>query len=118
VSFRRLAAMILVFLGTSLASTVLGSSLIARAAQYSVLEQEIRLLRELHRQIAPDAWVARLAIDVEPAVAWPTFGSTITIGAVVTPFVRMQMTARVSWDQVSGVVVDRQTWESSHAGYR
>ena len=66
-TFRRLAAIALIFLGTSLAWTVLGSSLIARSGQYDDrLEQEVHLLWGApHHQVAPDAWVVRPAVDVE-----------------------------------------------------
>jgi inner membrane protein involved in colicin E2 resistance len=43
-------------------------------------------------------------------------GLAITIGAIVTLFVLMQMTARVSWDEVFGAGTDRRSWEGGDAG--
>jgi inner membrane protein involved in colicin E2 resistance len=43
-------------------------------------------------------------------------GLAITIGAILTLFVLMQMTARVSWDQVFGAGTGTRIWEGGHAG--
>ncbi len=66
-TFRRLAAIALIFLGASLCWSVLGSSLLARTGQFDArLEQEVRLLwGGAHRQIAPDAWVLRPEVETE-----------------------------------------------------
>jgi hypothetical protein len=67
VTFHRLAAIAVVFLGTSLAWAVLGSSLVARSGEFDGrLEREVQLLwGRPHRQIAPTAWVQRPAVDTE-----------------------------------------------------
>jgi inner membrane protein involved in colicin E2 resistance len=67
VTFHRLAAIAVVFLGTSLAWAVLGSSLVARSGEFDGrLEREVQLLwGRPHRQIAPNAWVLRPAVDTE-----------------------------------------------------
>ena len=64
-TFRRLAAIALIFLGTSLAWTVLGSSLVARSGEFDGrLEREVQLLwGRPHRQIAPNAWILRPSIE-------------------------------------------------------
>ncbi len=66
-SFRRLAAIALIFLGASLCWSVLGSSLMARTGQFDArLDQEVRLLwGGAHRQVAPNAWVLRPGIETE-----------------------------------------------------
>lgn len=66
-TFRRLAAIALIFLGTSVAWTVLGSSLIARTGQFDGrLGREVQLLWGApHRQVAPDAWILRPGVDTE-----------------------------------------------------
>jgi Inner membrane protein CreD len=67
VTFHRLAAIAVVFLGTSLAWAVLGSSLVARSGEFNGrLEREVQLLwGRPHRQIAPTAWVQRPGVDTE-----------------------------------------------------
>jgi hypothetical protein len=67
VTFRRLAAIALIFFGASLAWAVLGSSLIARTGQFDGrLGQEVQLLWGApHRQIAPDAWIVRPGVETE-----------------------------------------------------
>jgi inner membrane protein involved in colicin E2 resistance len=62
-----LAAIAVVFLGTSLAWAVLGSSLVARSGEFDGrLEREVQLLwGRPHRQIAPTAWVQRPGVDTE-----------------------------------------------------
>jgi inner membrane protein involved in colicin E2 resistance len=67
VTFRRLAAIALIFLGTSVGWTVLGSSLIARSGEFDGrLEREVQLLwGGPHRQIAPDAWILRPGVDIQ-----------------------------------------------------
>lgn len=64
-TFRRLAAIALIFLGTSAAWTVLGSSLVARSGEFdSRLGSEVqRLWSGPHHQIAPDAWILRPGVD-------------------------------------------------------
>ena len=66
-TFRRLAAIALIFLGASLCWSVLGSSLVARTGQFdSRLEQEVRLLwGGAHRQVAPHAWILRPGVETE-----------------------------------------------------
>ena len=65
VTFRRLAAIALIFLGTSIAWTVLGSSLVARSGEFDGrLEREVQLLwGGPHRQIAPNAWILRPGVE-------------------------------------------------------
>jgi hypothetical protein len=67
VTFRRLAAIALIFFGASVAWTVLGSSVLARTGQFdSRLEREVQLLwGGPHRQVAPNAWVHRPGVDIE-----------------------------------------------------
>jgi hypothetical protein len=67
VTFRRLAATALVFMGTTLAWSVLGSSLVARTGQFDGrLEREVQLLwGGIHRQVAPDAWILRPGLETE-----------------------------------------------------
>ena len=64
-TFRRLAAIALIFLGTSLAWAVLGSSLVSRSGEFDGrLEREVQLLwGRPHRQTAPNAWILRPGID-------------------------------------------------------
>jgi hypothetical protein len=68
-TFRRLAAIALIFMGTAVAWAILGSSLVARTGQFDGrLEKEVQLLwGDHHRQIAPNAWVVRheTATEVE-----------------------------------------------------
>ena len=66
-TFRRLAAIALIFLGTSVGWTVLGSSLVARSGEFdSRLGREVQLLwGGPHRQIAPDAWILRPGVDTQ-----------------------------------------------------
>jgi hypothetical protein len=67
VTVRRLAAIAFIFFGASVAWTVLGSSLVARAGQFNDrLEREVELLwGGAHRQTAPNAWIQRPGIDTE-----------------------------------------------------
>ena len=64
---RRLVAVALIFVGTSIAWSVLGSSLIARTGQFDgQLGHEVQLLwGGQHRQVAPDAWILRPVVDTE-----------------------------------------------------
>ncbi len=64
---RRLVAIAFILVGTSLAWTVLGSSLIARTGQFDGrLEPEVQLLwGGPHRQVAPNAWILRPGTDTE-----------------------------------------------------
>lgn len=66
-TFRKLAAVALIFIGASAAWTILGSSVLARTGQFDGrLEQEVRLLwGGPHRQTAPDAWIERPGTDTE-----------------------------------------------------
>ncbi len=66
-TFRRLAAIALIFLGTSVAWAVLGSSLVARSGEFDGrLEREVQLLwGRPHRQVAPDAWILRPDVETE-----------------------------------------------------
>jgi hypothetical protein len=67
VTFRRLAAVALIFLGASAAWTILGSSVLARTGQFDGrLEREVQLLwGGPHRQTAPDAWIERPGTSTE-----------------------------------------------------
>jgi hypothetical protein len=67
VTVRRLVAIAFILIGTSLAWTVLGSSLIARTGQFDGrLEPEVQLLwGGPHRQAAPNAWILRPGTDTE-----------------------------------------------------
>ena len=62
---RRLVAVALIFVGTSIAWSVLGSSLIARTGQFDgQLGHEVQLLwGGQHRQVAPDAWILRPVVE-------------------------------------------------------
>ena len=66
-TFRKLAAVALIFIGASAAWTILGSSVLARTGQFDGrLEQEVHLLwGGPHRQTAPDAWIERPGTDTE-----------------------------------------------------
>ena len=66
-TFRRLAAIALIFFGASIAWSVLGSSLLARTGQFdSRLEHEVQLLWGApHRQLAPNAWIVRPGVETE-----------------------------------------------------
>jgi hypothetical protein len=67
VTFRKLAAIVLIFLGASAAWSVLGSSLLARTGQYDrTLEHDVQLLWGApHRQVAPSACVQRSRVETE-----------------------------------------------------
>jgi hypothetical protein len=67
VTFRKLAAVALIFLGASAAWGILGSSVLGRTGQFDGrLEQEVQLLwGGPHRQTAPDAWVERPDTETE-----------------------------------------------------
>ena len=62
---RRLFAIALIFLGTSLSWAVLGSSLVARSGEFDgKLEREVHLLwGRPQRQVAPNAWILRPSIE-------------------------------------------------------
>ena len=62
---RRLVAIGLIFLATSLSWAVLGSSLVARSGEFDGrLEREVQLLwGRPQRQIAPNAWILRPGVD-------------------------------------------------------
>ena len=64
---RRLAAIVVIFIGASLAWVALGSSLVARTGQFdSRLEREVELLWGApHRQVAPNAWILQPSTDTE-----------------------------------------------------
>lgn len=78
-TFRRLAAIALIFLGTSVAWTALGSSLIARTGQFDGrLGREVELLwGGPHRQVAPHAWILRPDMDTETAVTTDEAGRVV-----------------------------------------
>ena len=84
-TFRRLAAIALIFLGTSVAWTVLGSSLVVRSRELDArLGREVQLLwGGHHRQIAPNAWILRPGIDTQVEETKDQQGSRST---VVQPF--------------------------------
>jgi hypothetical protein len=67
VTFRKLAAVGLIFLGASAAWAILGSSVLARTGEFDGrLEQEVQLLwGGPHRQTAPDAWIERPGTDTQ-----------------------------------------------------
>jgi hypothetical protein len=67
VTFRKLLAVALIFVGASAAWTILGSSVLARTGEFdSQLEREVQLLwGGPHRQTAPDAWIERPGTDTE-----------------------------------------------------
>jgi inner membrane protein involved in colicin E2 resistance len=67
VTFRRLAVIALIFVGASVAWSVLGGSLIARTGQFDGrLEHEVELLwGGQHRQVAPNAWIQRPVVQTE-----------------------------------------------------
>ena len=128
-TFRRLAAIALIFMGTSLAWTVLGSSLIARTGQYDDrLEQEVqRLWGAPHRQAAPDAWAVRPAVEVEivetkeadgrvvrKEVSKPTFGSAPAALESTRADATLDLEHRRN---VFGGAAGRRTWEGSHASH-
>ena len=64
---RRLVAIAVIFVGASIAWSVLGSSLIARTGQFdSQLGREVQLLwGGHHRQVSPDAWILRPVVETE-----------------------------------------------------
>ena len=66
-TFRKLAAVALIFVGASAAWTILGSSVLARTGQFDGrLEREVHLLwGGPHRQTAPDAWIERPGTDTQ-----------------------------------------------------
>ena len=66
-TFRKLVAVALIFVGASAAWTILGSSVLARTGQFDGrLEREVQLLwGGPHRQTAPDAWIERPGTDTE-----------------------------------------------------
>src|SRR5262249_44255859 len=67
VTVRRLVAVALIFVGTSIGWSVLGSSLIARTGQFDgQLGHEVQLLwGGQHRQVAPEAWIVRPVVNTE-----------------------------------------------------
>src|SRR5262245_15112875 len=67
VTVRRLAAIAFIFAGVSVAWSVLGSSLLARTGQFDGrLEHEVQLLwGGEQRQVAPEAWIQRPAVETE-----------------------------------------------------
>jgi len=67
VTFRRLLAIAVIFAGSSMAWTILGSSVLARTGQFDgQLSQEVQLLwGGPHRQEAPDAWIDRPGTTTE-----------------------------------------------------
>ena len=67
VTFRKLLAVALIFVGASAAWTILGSSVLQRTGQFDGrLEREVQLLwGGPHRQTAPDAWIERPSTETE-----------------------------------------------------
>jgi len=67
VTVRRLAAIAAIFVGSSLAWVVLGSSLLARTGQFDArLGREVQLLwGTQQRQVAPSAWVVRPGTETD-----------------------------------------------------
>jgi inner membrane protein involved in colicin E2 resistance len=60
VTFRRLAAIALIFVASCVAWAILGTSVTIRSELDQRLENEVRLLWGApHRQVAPDAWIDR-----------------------------------------------------------
>jgi inner membrane protein involved in colicin E2 resistance len=72
-------AVALIFVGTSIAWSVLGSSLIARTGQFDgQLGHEVQLLwGGQHRQVAPDAWILRPVIETETVETKDEKGSVV-----------------------------------------
>ena len=66
-TFRKLAAVALIFAGASGAWAILGSSVLARTGEFDGrLEREVQLLwGGPHRQTAPDAWIERPGTNTE-----------------------------------------------------
>jgi len=89
VTFRKLAAVALIFVGASAAWTILGSSVLARTGQFDGrLEQEVRLLwGGPHRQTAPDAWIERPGTDTETEETKSADGQ-VTKRQVTKPVIR------------------------------
>jgi hypothetical protein len=79
VTFRRLAAIALIFFATSAAWSLLGSSLLARTGQFDHrLEQDVRLLWGAeHRQVAPSAWIVRPGTQTETVDIKEADGRTV-----------------------------------------
>jgi len=105
----RLLAIGFIFLCTAVAWSILGSTVVGRTGQMDGrLSQEVaRLWGGQHVQVAPQASVRRpREVEEEISGSWPAFffegytGLTITLGAVLTLFVLMQLTARVDWGAV------------------
>jgi hypothetical protein len=67
VTVRRLVAIAVIFVGASVAWSVLGSSLMVRTGENdSQLGREVQLLwGGQHRQVAPDAWIRRPVVETE-----------------------------------------------------
>lgn len=78
-TFRKLAAIALIFFGASAAWSVLGSSLVARTGQFDErLEREVQLLWGApHRQVAPDGWIQRQGVDTEVVDVKESDGRTV-----------------------------------------
>jgi inner membrane protein involved in colicin E2 resistance len=69
----------LIFVGTSIAWSVLGSSLIARTGQFDgQLGHEVQLLwGGQHRQVAPEAWIVRPVVETETVETKDEKGSVV-----------------------------------------
>jgi hypothetical protein len=78
VTFRRIAAIGLIFVGACVGWSILGSSLTFRSGQFdSRFEQEVQLLWGApHRQIAPSAWIDRPGIETETVESKDASGQT------------------------------------------
>lgn len=88
-TFRRLAAIGLIFLGTSVAWAILGSSLVARTGQFDgrLGEEVRRLWGGPHRQLAPGAAILRQDVEQETVDTRQPDGSTVRT-QVTKPVVR------------------------------
>lgn len=86
---RRLVAIAFVFVGASLAWTVLGSSLVARTGQFDGrLEEEVKKLwGGPHRQVAPTAWIQRPDVRTEVVENKDDNGNLVRT-RVTRPFLR------------------------------
>lgn len=78
-TFTRLTAIALIFLGATVAWAILGSSLVARTGQFNgQLQREVEALwGEPQRQVAPQAWVFRPGVEIETVDAKQPDGTTV-----------------------------------------
>jgi hypothetical protein len=92
VTVRRLIAIAVVFIGSSVAWNILGTSLLARTGQFDGrLEQEVQLLWGApHTQVAPSGWVLRPDVDIETVETNGENGRVVT-NRVTRPVQRQVM---------------------------